>query len=396
MGNDGKPLRVGLIGRYSPDAVYMRGGVQAAFAYLVNGLVELDALDIHLLTFRQSDWLGADLIKQNGMTIHLLPVYPRFERLRNYRSYQTILNERLAQIRPDIIHAQEAAADALVALRSGYPTVVTAHGIRYEDQKYCGSWNRRIRFIFDGVLTERYVIRHSRYLIAISHYVAEYFAKLLSPEAKRYFIPNAIDKRFYCLPVSTDRPIVLFAGRVIPVKHVMELVRAFALVIQEVPLARLRIAGECVTDPSYFESINEWVRQAGLVEYIDWLGELRQEDLLDEYARCSLLALCSAQENAPVVIAQAMAAGKPVVATQVGGVAEMVGQDGERGMLVKVGDVNGLAKAIVDILKDSALRVSMGAAGRRFALTNYHPDHVARCTAEVYREIIAREAASYG
>ena len=66
---------------------------------------------------------------------------------------------------------------------------------------------------------------------------------------------------------------------------------------------------------------------------------MKQDKILQEYAGCSLLALPSAQENAPLVIAQAMAAGKPVVATRVGGVAEMVGEECERGLLIPVGDV---------------------------------------------------------
>ena len=87
-----------------------------------------------------------------------------------------------------------------------------------------------------------------------------------------------------------------------------------------------------------------------------------------------------------MVIAQAMAAGKPVVATPVGGVAEMV-SDGETGFLVDVGDVNALANALLRLLRDPSLRVRIGQSGRNFAIENYHADTVARRTYAVYQKV---------
>lgn len=87
-----------------------------------------------------------------------------------------------------------------------------------------------------------------------------------------------------------------------------------------------------------------------------------------------------------MVIAQAMAAGKPVVATPVGGVPAMM-RDGETGYLVGVGDIDGLAAVLLRLLRDPALRDEMGRAGREFAIENYRADLVARRTYNVYREI---------
>ena len=280
-------------------------------------------------------------------------------------------------------------------MRSGYPTVVTAHGIRYEDQKYCRSWGKRIRFYFDSVLTERRVISRARYLIAISHYMTEYFAARFHPNLRRYFIPNAIDERFFELDGGASRPVVLFAGRVIPLKRVLDLVKAFDLVARQIPDAELHIAGECYTDVAYVESIREYLRHTGIEKNVHLLGELDQENILKEYVGCSLLALPSSQENAPLVVAQAMAAGKPIVATRVGGVGEMLGEHGERGLLVEVGEVAKLASAIRSLLQDNSRRELLGQAGRHFALENYHPDYVAGQTAEVYREIVFRENAAW-
>ena len=94
---------------------------------------------------------------------------------------------------------------------------------------------------------------------------------------------------------SPDEQIVLFAGRVIPRKRVMELVHAFAQVHSQIPSARLRIAGEISTEPAYVESIRKWVHESHLDEHVRFLGPLPEESILREFAGCSLLSasICS-------------------------------------------------------------------------------------------------------
>ena len=383
---------VALVGSYPLDSNQIKGGVQASYAYLLRGLSRIENLEMHVITFAPSGWTGLDLIEQDRVTIHLLPSIPRFERLRNYRTYQSYLSQKLAQIKPDVVHAQEAAADAYVALAIGSPIVITAHGIRHEDRKFSRSWNQRLRFYFDSVLIERSVLRCTRHLIAISRYVTEYFAPLLQPDAHIYNVPNAIDDHFFKLSGNAKGHTVLFAGRITPLKCVMDLVQAFARVFSTLPSAQLRIAGECRTDVAYSKAIRRWIDQNNLGEHIHLLGELNQEAILQEYDRCDVFVLPSAQENSPMVIAQAMAAGKPVVATLVGGIPEMVGETGERGLLVKVGDINGLSNSMVQLLQDPTLSSKLGREGHAFALENYHQDRVAQRTYEVYQQIEARES----
>lgn len=390
MAQNKHSLRVAILGDYPLDTTRIRGGVQAAFAYLVKGLTKLEGLDLHVLTFRQP---GFERIDQNGLTIHLMPLYPRFERLRYYRNYQTYLNRELSKIQPDIVHAEEASADALVSLRSGYPTVVTVHGIRFEDRKYYSSWGQQIRLYFDSLLVERQIIRRTRYLISISRYVMDYFSNYFRPDLRCYTIPNAIDERYFHIKNESTGPVVLFAGRIIPRKRVSDLVQAFEAVVRRFPTAQLRLAGECTSEPAYVEGINLWIHQRHLGENIHLLGPLSEKDILKEFSRCSVLALPSAQETAPMVIAQAMAAGKPVVATRVGGVAEMIGESGERGYLVDVGDIDGLATSILCLLENPALHLRLGQAGHDYALQHYHSDRVAQRTFEVYKQVATAEGA---
>jgi glycosyltransferase involved in cell wall biosynthesis len=386
-----KKIRVAMLGVYPGDSSQITGGVQAAYAYLVRGLRGLSLVEMNILSIKPSSSFLPSQVVDRNLTLDFLPVYPRYERLRNYRTYQSIVNRCLEKIRPDLVHAQDAGSDALVAIRSGYPTVVTVHGIRWEDGKHYSSWGGRLRNLFDSLVTERYVMRHVRHLIAISPYVTDYYKKIMRPDVAVYSVPNAVDERFFNLVKRSNAPVVLFAGRVIPRKGVLDLVRSFAQVVRQFPAACLHIAGEITSEVSDVETIRRWVHQAGLDENICFLGPLSEEQIFKEFAGCRLLALASAQETAPMVIAQAMAAGTPVVATRVGGVGAMVAEDRSRGFLVNVGDVDGLADAMICLLRNPGLQAEMGGNGRKFARENYHPMNVASRTYEVYKKIVCMD-----
>jgi glycosyltransferase involved in cell wall biosynthesis len=380
------------VGSFPLDSSRIEGGVQSAFAYLVNGLRQIDGLNLHLLTFGAYSLQQPERLEQQGVTVHLLPRFPRFEMAKNFRTYQAVLNRELAQIRPDVVHAQDATDHAYVALRSGYPAVVTVHGVRREDGKYVGSWRVRLRNALYSLLIERSIMRNTRHLIAISRYVTAYYAKLLRPDVQVYHVPNAIDATFFKLAKNANgaetaaSPTILFAGRVIPRKRALDLVQAFARIAPQVPSAQLRIAGEYSSEKEYAGAIRQAIQNAGLAGRVHLLGPLPEADVLAEFAACDVLALPSAQETTPMVIAQAMAAGKPVVATSVGGVTEMV-KDGETGCLVNVGDIDGLANALLCLLQDRSLRAKLGRAASQFAAENYRADAVAGRTYEVYQKI---------
>ena len=379
-------MRVAIIGKCPLENTRLAGGVQAASAYLVGELRLIDDLDLHLVTISYAMPQHDEHFQAAGIKLHLLPGLPRFEFIQNYRTYQTQLNETLARIQPDVVHAQDAAQDAYVALRSGYPAVITVHGVRREDAKYIGSFVKRIRNRVHSAVIERRNVRQTQHLIAISRYVTEYFAATLRPETRVYHIPNAVHRRFFELEDAGDGCTVLFAGRLIRRKRPLDLVQAFARVAQNRPDARLRMAGECRSDALYAESVRAFIRRTGLDKQVHLLGPLPEDQLLHEFSRCDVLALPSVQETAPMVIAQAMAAGKPVVATNVGGVAEMI-NDGRTGFLCNVGDIEGMADALQRLLQDRSLRVEMGRAGRRKAKDDYYAPTVAHKTLEVYRTV---------
>ena len=379
----GRELTVALVGDYPIAEDTIGGGVESAFLYLVAGLRQIEGLRIHVITLDRRSRSPRKLEQPDGVVIHVLPMFPRFELARNFRTYRARLGALLAQIAPDVVHAQGATDHAYVCLRSGYPTVITVHGIQSEDALHQPSFALRLRKGLYARLIERYNLSHTRHLIAIGRYVTEYFRKVLHSSATVYDIPNAVAESFFALAPPGGGQTVLYAGRIIVRKRVLDLVAAFASIAHDLPAATLRLAGDLRSEPAYVEQVRDLVRTSGLTERVTLLGQLDEPRMLEEFARADILALASAQETTPMVIAQAMAAGRAIVATDVGGVREMV-IDGETGWVVPSGDVGAFSTALRRSLTETALRDQFGAAGRRRALAEYHVRRVADRTHAVY------------
>ena len=118
---------------------------------------------------------------------------------------------------------------------------------------------------------------------------------------------------------------------------------------------------------------------------VTMLGPLRTEDLLEEYRRASVFVLASEQETSPMVIAEAMAASVPVVATRVGGIPHLV-DDGRTGLLVAPGDVASLAGAIRGLLADEPRRAEFARRSHLRAQERFRLADVAARVREVYLE----------
>jgi glycosyltransferase involved in cell wall biosynthesis len=328
----------------------------------------------------------------NGYTIHAVP-RPRGGRLTGQRAVQANLRAQVAALAPDIIHAHSAGIYAGAALGCGVPAVITLHGIIYREmqQAWGGSaWPDRLRLLADARF-ERSVIRRAREIIAISPYVLDVFRR--RTHARFHLVENPVDSRFFTVtdpPPGRDR--LLYVGRVIPRKGILSLIDAFAQIAGARGGATLVIAGETETDPIYVERCRARVAAAGMADRVRFTGGLAPDAVRAEYAACDLVLLASEQETAPVTIAEAMAAGRAVVTTDVGGCGAMV-EDGVCGRVVPPGAVAALAAAVLELLAAPGRIREMGQAARAAAERRFRPEAVVDATANVYRAALAAAAA---
>lgn len=187
-------------------------------------------------------------------------------------------------------------------------------------------------------------------------------AMLFSDQAhweKLHIVHCGIDPAKYAgsaKPLGSD---LLFVGRLAAVKGLPVLFDAFAEARQSLPNLRLTLIGDGTDRPA----LEALAKSMGTGDTITFAGYQSQAEVAAALSRTDLLVLPSFAEGVPVVLMEAMAAGKPVVATQVGGVGELV-ESGRTGHLVPPGDAGALAKAIRDSLSNPKWYTEAGATGQ--------------------------------
>jgi glycosyltransferase involved in cell wall biosynthesis len=374
-------MKLAMITDYPRAGEPVYGGVQAVSSYLIEALSQIGDLELNVLTFKAGiSTAEVELLETH--THYILP-FGKYGTLTGFRADQAILNSCLKKIRPDIVHSQGSGHHGILANRSGYPSVVTIHGILTEEARYLASWRRRLRIRAQGWLSDYHCIRQAKNTILISPYVEQFYGGRLA--GRRYLIPNPVDPRFFNIDRKEVSGNILFLGRISSLKGIKDLVCATAK-LRNISDLRLRLAGP-TSDRGYMNEIESAIRQLDLETVVDFLGNLGPHELLDELSRCACLVLPSYQETAPMVIQEAMAAGVPVIASNICGIPYQV-RDGVTGFLFPPGNVNSLAQCLNELLSNPELRDIYGQNGRQFANSYYRSDKVACSTLDVYRDVL--------
>ena len=178
--------------------------------------------------------------------------------------------------------------------------------------------------------------------------------------------------------VTSDQHLIVYMGRLRTVKGVEFGIRAFATALEQLPNIRMVLTGE--GDQRNF--LSSLVSKLGISEQVEFLGV--RNDVPELLGAADSVLMPSLTEGFPRTAIEAMAAGKPVIATNVGGTPEAI-IDGETGILVPARDSDALASAIVRLVGDSDLQARLGAAGRERAAQNYSVDKYVSRLDEMYR-----------
>lgn len=274
----------------------------------------------------------------------------------------------LEQERIDVISAQDPFATGLVcavlAHRFRKPLNVQVHFDVLDNPHWIGE-RREHRFL--NVLGKWLVRRADTVRVGTTH-EAERFVTWGRARDRVFVAPVPVDlTAFASAPdTSAGRRLIVNASRLVPQKDLETLLRACRRVFDALPDAELAIAG----DGPLRETLERCAAELRIEGRVTFLGRVDRHAMPDLMASASVLAVSSRYEGTSLVAVQAAAAGKPVVTTAVAGAADTV-RDGQSGRVVPVGDVDALARALIDTLGGPARAQQMGKLGRQHVLERY-------------------------
>ena len=307
-----------------------------------------------------------------------------------WKIYKIVKKEK-----PDIVHTHTAKAGALgriAAILAGVPVRVhTFHGHVFD-----GYFNNAATRIFIAI--ERFLGRFTAKIISVSNSVANDVVMRYNivPKGKVAVIPLGFDlQRFFAidkykgnlkkeLGLNEDILLVGIVGRLVPIKNHKMFLDAARKILATSHYS-LTTKFIIVGDGELRQELEEYVDKIGIRQHVVFLGWRR--DLESIYADLDIVCLTSLNEGTPVSLIEAMACGKPVVATDVGGVKDIV-KESINGLLVPSGDVDGFRSAIINILQDNEKRMRMGDNGREFVRANFGKGRLIEDTKRLYENLL--------
>jgi glycosyltransferase involved in cell wall biosynthesis len=292
------------------------------------------------------------------------------------------VRKKLREIRPDIVHGQGTERYcSLSAVFSGFPNVITIHG----NMRYVARVSKTpfLSFQWLAARLETFTIPRSGGVVCITNYTRE-GVRLTARHT--WLVPNAVDKTFF--EISREVPkktVILCIGTICLWKNQNAFIRALDPLAKQTSFEVLFAGGLTRGDP-YPEEFLSLVSSRPWCRYLGFGDRESVKNLLKSAA---MLVLPTLEDNCPMVVLEAAAAGVPVVAAKVGGVPDLV-EHGVTGLLFDPNDDAALRSAVMQIMDNQDTSQQMASRARQQALDRFHPDIIAGRHVEIYREVMVK------
>lgn len=379
-------MRIVQIGLYPQSRDHICGGVEAS----VFGLSQALGCNNEVHVYDQPRIGGENVVESDGSVI-----VHRFQNVGKRQSSTVVQAKTIAQdiinMHPDVchIHGTNLFVWKIYCFlkKEGLPLVVTIHGLASIEKKNALmkslGWKRLGQFVYQSWVERRFIGQLSMAIVD-----TEYVKQMINEYRVRkhpiiQVIPQGINEMFFSIRnnCSEKSQTVLSVGAIGERKGHLYTLRAFEIVRQQGIDAKLIIAGT-YADKQYGKLLQEAICGSKYRDDIELKLELSNEELRRLYGNARLFVLHTQEESQGIVFSEAMAAGLPIVATNVGGVPFVV-THGVNGLLSSYGDVELFANNIRDLLKDTS-RWQFMSNNSREAASAYHWQIISDRIMELY------------
>lgn len=349
-------MRIIQIGSFPTDADYIKGGVEASVYGLAKELsnrTEVFVIDVPRIGIEDK------VERQDGMTVH---------RFRNPGRHQKDAAKRVNDIvrviqdyHPNICHIHGTNPFSWIMMRAlkrrSLPVALTVHGVLNVEKR--NAVKRRFslkslyQYLYQGFVEKR-ILSNIESVIVDTEYVQEAVNRL-KPRRMPHMvvIPQGIDRSFFGLSCSSTSRAILSVGAFSRRKGHLYLIQAFEIVCEQATIdVSLTICGS-VAETQYYNEIETYLSNSPYKDRIHLVVNASKDALQDYYRNAHIFALHSQEESQGIVLAEAMAAGLPVVSTRVGGIPFVI-NDGLTGLITEYGDIQSFADSILHFLDNEA------------------------------------------
>ena len=398
-------MRIDLVSEHASPLAAI-GGVDAGgqnvhVAALAAGLAR-HGHEVTVHTRRDDDALPDRVVVQDGYNVSHVSagpprILPKDELLPHMPAFARALEDQWSAQPPDVVHAHFwmsglASVNASRGLASSVPVLQTFHALGSVKRRHQGAADTSPP---DRIELERGLCRDVSHVVATCSDEVFELRRLGLPSDRATIVPCGVDTAVFTPrgPVAPrgERKRLLVLGRIVERKGHDDAVRA----LRAVPDAELVVVGgpppDAVDDDPEVRRLTALARESGVADRLVFTGAVSRADVPAWVRSADVVLAVPWYEPFGITPLEAMACGRPVVATAVGGLVDSVA-DGVTGDLVPPRDPDRLGEVVSALLADDERRAAYGAAGVRRARARYRWSRVVADTESVYRQVLARRS----
>jgi glycosyltransferase involved in cell wall biosynthesis len=348
---------------------------------LLRGFAHLPEVEAHVISCVRQPVISPENLAPN-VFYHSL-VVPKLGWMRTaYAGCIRATRKKLREIRPDIVHGQGTERDcAISAVFSGFPNVLTIHGNMRSVAKANAA--PPLSFLWCAARLEAFVLPRTHGIVCITNYTR----RLVEPFAvKTWVAPNAVDEGFFEInarPAGHGTPALLCVGNVLRHKNQNTLIRALDSLAEQRPF-HLVFLGQAEKSHPYGSEFFQLLESRPWCRYE---GFATRSQLKQHFQTASALVLPTLEDNCPMVVLEAMAAGVPVLASSIGGVPDLIEPE-KTGLFCDPQNPDSFREGVTRLLDDRDFAGRLAANAKTEAQRRFHPQAIARRHLEIYREVL--------
>lgn len=356
------------------------GGVEQLLVDLLPQL-NRDHFNISLCCIHKRGHL-VDVLQARGVPVHLVKLNSRWDPIGIYRLTRLMQKEQIKIVHT---HMYASSISGIVAARLAKVPVIIANMHSMHE------WHTKRR-----IWTAKKLFNSADKIIAVSDCIKkDLIDKLKLEPQKTLTIHNGVDLARFTpqievagqnenLDIKDDEFVIGAIGRLVAFKGFTYLLKAAKIIYSQQPKFKLVIVG----GGELKQPLKQQAQELGIADKVIFTG--RQDNVLPFLASFELVVMSSITEGLPIVSLEAMAMGKAVVASRVGGIPEVV-EERVTGLLVPPKDPSALAQAIITLMENPELRKSLGQAGRARVEEFFSLQHMYEQTADLYTQLLKQK-----